>query len=440
MTSGPAGDEASTGPAGERQAGERQADERPAGERPARTDGTALRASGVDPVASGPSDVPFAGLRRNARALGGGLLLLVVIGLAVPDLAPAPAEPPAVELLRGRIVEFLPPGDEAAAPDVRILVMAGPQRGQTIDGYLQGPSGQEDLPRYGVGDEVVVNASLDPDAAFISVADLYRVPILGLLLGLFAVAVTVVGGWRGVRSLIALALSLAVIIKVVVPLILAGWNPAWIAILAAGGVTIATFLLTEGARPQTVAAALGTFGALALTAVLAVGFDALARFTMLRGSEDASYLQAVGITDIDMGGLILAAIIFGALGILDDVTVTQAAIVTELHDANPALRGLALASRAMNVGRSHIAATVNTLVLAYVGASLPLLVLFAAGRQDPLLTASMESVAVEVVRAIVGSIGIVAAVPLTTAIGVALIDRRLPFLPPDRRLARGWDD
>jgi len=394
----------------------------------------------ADPTPPDPPVVPFAGLRRNARALAGGFLLLLLIGLVVPDLAPAPTQPPAVELLRGRIVAFLPAGDDATAPDIQILVLAGPQRGQTIDGYLQGPSGQEDLPRYDVGDEVVVNVSLEPDAAFVSVADLYRVPVLGLLLGVFALAVTLVGGWRGVRSLIALALSLAVVVKIVVPLILAGWNPAGIAILAATGVTIATFLLTEGARPQTVAAAIGTFGALALTAILAVGFDALARFTTLRGSEDASYLQAIGITDIDLGGLILAAIIFGALGILDDVTVTQAAIVSELHAANPALRGLALAARAMNVGRSHIAATVNTLVLAYVGASLPLLVLFAAGRQDPLLTASMESVAVEVVRAIVGSIGIVAAVPLTTAIGVALVDRKLPFLPADRRLARGWDE
>jgi uncharacterized membrane protein len=386
-----------------------------------------------------PPYVPFAGLRRNAVALGGGLLLLVVIGYLVPDLSPPLTQPPAVELLRGRIVEFLPPVDDVAAPDVRIQILVGPQRGETIDGYLQGPSGQQDLPRYDIGDEVIVNASLEPDNVFISVADLYRVPVLGLLLGLFAVAVTVVGGWRGVRSLIALALTLAVVVKIVVPLILAGWDPALVAIVAATGVTLATFLLTEGARPQTVAAALGTFGALALTAVLAVGFDSLARFTELRGSEDASYLQAIGITEIDLGGLILAAIIFGALGILDDVTVTQAAVVAELHDANPSLRGLALARRALNVGRSHIAATVNTLVLAYVGASLPLLVLFAAGRQDPLLMASTEVVAVEVVRAIVGSIGIVAAVPLTTAIGVALVDRRLPLLPGDRGLARGWD-
>jgi uncharacterized membrane protein len=387
-----------------------------------------------------PPPVPFVGLRRNARALVGGILLLLAIGFLVPDLSPPPTAPPAVELLRGRIVAFLPPTGDVTAPDVQIQILAGPRRGETIDGYLQGPSGQQDLPRYDIGDEVIVSASLEPDSVYIAVADLYRVPVLGLLLGLFALAVTVVGGWRGVRSLIALGLTLAVVVKIVVPLILAGWEPAWIAIVAATAVTIATFLLTEGARPQTVAAALGTFGALALTAILAMGFDALARFTTLRGSEDASYLQAVGITEIDLGGLILAAIIFGALGILDDVTVTQAAIVSELHDANPSLRGLALARRAMNVGRSHIAATVNTLVLAYVGASLPLLVLFAAGRQDPLLTASTEAVAVEVVRAIVGSIGIVAAVPLTTAIGVVLIDRRLPFLPVERRLARGWDE
>jgi uncharacterized membrane protein len=387
-----------------------------------------------------PAPVPFVGLRRNARALVGGILLLLAIGFLVPDLSPPPTAPPAVELLRGRIVAFLPPSGDVTAPDVQIQILAGPRRGETIDGYLQGPSGQQDLPRYDIGDEVIVSASLEPDSVYIAVADLYRVPVLGLLLGLFALAVTVVGGWRGVRSLIALGLTLAVVVKIVVPLILAGWEPAWIAIVAATAVTIATFLLTEGARPQTVAAALGTFGALALTAILAIGFDALARFTTLRGSEDASYLQAVGITAIDLGGLILAAIIFGALGILDDVTVTQAAIVSELHDANPSLRGLALARRAMNVGRSHIAATVNTLVLAYVGASLPLLVLFAAGRQDPLLTASTEAVAVEVVRAIVGSIGIVAAVPLTTAIGVVLIDRRLPFLPAERRLARGWDE
>ncbi|MEO8571653.1 MAG: YibE/F family protein [Chloroflexota bacterium] len=388
-------------------------------------------------------EVPFRGLRRNAPALAIGLLLLLAIAFVIPDLTPASTTPPAVELLHGRIVELLPKqvGD-IPAPDVRLFVIDGPRAGETIDGFLQGPSGQQEIPRYQIGDEVVVNVSLDPGAPFVSVADLYRIPALALLLGVVAAAVTVVGGWRGVRSLIALALTLAVIVKIVVPLILAGWEPVWVAIFAATGVTIATFLLTEGLRMQTVAAAIGTFVSLGLVAVLAIAFDAIARFTALRGSEDATYLQAVGLANIDIGGLLLAAIIFGALGILDDVTVTQAATVSELHDALPGLGRLGLAGRAMNIGRSHIAATVNTLVLAYAGASLPLIVLFAAGRQDPLLTASMENVAVEVVRALVGSIGIVAAVPLTTAVAAFLVDRSVPFARRARirsRRAQGWD-
>jgi uncharacterized membrane protein len=382
------------------------------------------------------------GLRRNARALVAGLVLLFAIGFLLPDLTPPPTQPPAVELLHGRILALLPTGSDPNAPDVRLLVLDGSKKGQTIEGHLQGPSGQEALPRYAVGDEVVINDSLQADAPFISVADLYRIPALALLLGLFAVAVTLVGGWRGLRSLIALALTLAVIVKIVVPLILAGYEPVGVAIMAATAVTIVTFVLTEGLRAQTVAAAIGTFASLGLVAGLAIAFDQIARFTALRGSEDVTYLQAVGLTNIDIGGLLLAAIIFGALGILDDVTVTQAATVSELHDVMPSLGRFALARRAMNIGRSHIAATVNTLVLAYVGASLPLIVLFAAGRQDPLLTASMEVVAVEVVRAIVGSIGIVAAVPLTTAVAAALVDRKLPFMrrsTADARHARGWD-
>jgi uncharacterized membrane protein len=158
-------------------------------------------------------------------------------------------------------------------------------------------------------------------------------------------------------------------------------------------------------------------------------FDSLARFTPLRGSESAGFLVSLGGAEVDLGGLVLAAVIFGALGVLDDVTVTQASTVEELHRADPRVGIWPLAGRAMNVGRSHIAATVNTLVLAYVGASLPLIVLLAAGQQDPLLILSGEVMAVEVVRSLVGSIGIVAAVPLTTAIAVLLVGRgaRLPL-------------
>lgn len=389
-------------------------------------------------------DVPFVGLRRHARALIVGAALLLVLFVLVPDITPRPIGVPPVQLVRGRIVEVLPEADPST-PNVRIEVVegieGGPATGEIVEGFLQGPNGLETRPDFAVGDEVIVNISTDPEAGFVAVNDRYRVPTLALLLGLFAVAVTVVGGWRGVRSLIALALTLAVIVRVVVPLILAGWDPAWVAIVAASGVTVATFLLTEGARRQTAAAAVGTAISLTLVAVLATVFDSLSRFTPLRGSESAGFLLSLGSTEVDLGGLVLAAVIFGALGVLDDVTVTQAATVQELYEADTRVSRFALAGRAMNVGRSHIAATVNTLVLAYVGASLPLIVLFAAGGQDPALVVSGEVVAVEVVRALVGSIGIVAAVPITTAIAVGLIGRRIPFMGQGTGTghAPGWD-
>jgi len=384
--------------------------------------------------------VPFAGFRRNAVALAAGLAIVVALFWLVPDLAPPPSDEPLVELAHGRIVRMLPATEVTTDPDVEVVIVEGPREGEVLAAYLQGPSGQQDVPRYEVGDEVILNISAG-DETFVAVADRYRVPALALLIGVFAAAVTLVGGWRGVRSLIALALTLGVVVKVVVPLILAGWEPAWVAIVAATGVTIATLLLTEGLRRQTLAAAIGTFLSLILVAALAVVFDELARFTQLRGSEDAAFLVSIGIKEIDLGGLVLAAIMFGALGILDDVTVTQAAAVQELYEADPRTGRRKLAARAMNVGRSHIAATVNTLVLAYVGASLPLIVLFAAGGQEPVLIGSQEIVAVEVVRAIVGSIGIVAAVPLTTAIAVGLIGRRLPWVGEGTgvRHAPGWD-
>ena len=385
---------------------------------------------------------PFEGLRRNARALVVGFGLLLAIMVFVPDVTPRTPAMESLLLVHGRIIK-VEAGTDPSQPNARVVVIddvpGGPAAGDVIDGVVQGST--QAAPDYRVGDEVIVEIPNDPEIGFAAIADRYRVPTLALLLGLFAAAVVGVGGWRGVRSLIALALTIAVVVRIVIPLILAGWDPAWVAILAASGVTAVTFLITEGARATTLAAAGGTAVSLVLVATLATLFDSLSRFTPLRGSEDTAYLISLGGASIDLGGVVLAAIIFGALGVLDDVTITQAATVQELHEADPRAGRVTVAGRAMNVGRSHIAATVNTLVLAYVGASLPLLILFVAGGQDPALIASEEIVAVEIVRALTGSIGIVAAVPLTTGIAVALLGRSIRGL--DRRStvqrARGWD-
>lgn len=379
----------------------------------------------------GDADDPDTGRRgtgflRNLPALLGGLVLLAGL-ILLPDLGPAPSTTNPVDLVRGRIVELVETGGDPMIPDSRVLLLSGPRAGETVAAYLEGPSGSQDVPRYGVGDEVVVSLSLDPAdpaGAFIAVTDRWRIPPLAFMVGAFAIAVAVVGGWRGIRSLLALILTLGTVVKVVVPLILAGWDPVPVAVVVATAVTLATVLLTEGVHRASLAAVAGTFAALALVGAFAVWFAELAAFTELQGAGDIVFLQAIGLGDLDLGGIVLAAVILGALGVLDDVTITQAATVDELRRTDPWASPATLFRRAMNVGRSHIAATVNTLVLAYVGASLPLILLFAAGRQDPLLISSGEAVAVEVVRSLAGSIGIVAAVPFTTAITVAFVARR----------------
>lgn len=377
-----------------------------------------------------------AGLRDNLGALLGGAAILVVV-LLLPDLSPPPTPPPPIELAHGRIVAILTPSGDGTGPEVVVEILDGPARGETREGYLQGPSGQIEVPDYAVGDEVIVSLTAQPDGSYVAVSDRWRVPAIAGLTALFAIAVAVVGGWRGIRSLLALALTLALVIKILLPLILAGWEPVLLAVVTATAITVVTLLLTEGWRPTTLAAALGTFAALTLTAGLAVAATALAEFTSAQGSEDALFIESLLGLDLDLGGLLLAAVILGALGVLDDVTITQAATVHELHEADPRLGARALFGRSLNVGRSHIAATVNTLVLAYVGAALPLLLLLAAGRQGVLEIVSGEIVAVEIVRALVGSLGIVAAVPLTTAVAVWLVHRR------DRRSevdhAPGWE-
>jgi uncharacterized membrane protein len=360
---------------------------------------------------------------QHLRPILLGLLLLGLISL-VPDLTPPASGTPPVDVLHGRIVELLPTSDNPAAPNARVEIVEGVRAGSVLEAHLEGPSGAGDVPAYHVGDDVLVSVSDSPDApdaSFVAVSDRWRVPALAAIVGIFALAVTIVGGWRGIRSLIALVLSLAVLVRIVIPLLLAGWPPVPVAVVMAALVTAATLVLTEGIRRTTLAALAGTGLALALTAVLAVAANALAAFTQVQGQDAIVYLAAVGRADLDAGGLLLAAVIFGALGVLDDVTISQAATVHELALADPASSRGSLFRRAMNVGRSHMAATVNTLVLAYVGASLPLLILFAAGRGDPLLVASGEEVAVEIVQAVVGSIGIVAAVPLTTWMATLLV-------------------
>jgi uncharacterized membrane protein len=239
---------------------------------------------------------------------------------------------------------------------------------------------------------------------------------------LFVVVTIGISRWKGLRSLLGMAVSFFVITQFILPLILAGYNPVLVTILGSFALLSVTQYLIYGWSMKTHAAVVGILISLVLTGILASLFVGAARLTGF-GSEEVGYLQSTGLP-IDPSGLLLAGILIGALGVLDDITISQASSVFELAAANPAFGVRELYRRAMNIGQDHIASTVNTLVLAYVGASLPLLLLFAVFPQPFGQTINREFVTEEVVRTLVGSLGLIAAVPLTTVLAGVFTGRK----------------
>ncbi|MBW3576317.1 MAG: YibE/F family protein [Actinobacteria bacterium] len=302
---------------------------------------------------------------------------------------------------------------------VEVAILEGPGAGETfrID------TAEEDYPAFEHGDRVRVGVATigEADRTYY-VADFARLRPLLVLFLVFVAAAVAVGRWYGVRSLAGLALSLAIIVWFVVPGILAGSNPFAVAVVGAFAIMLVTLYLAHGFTVKTSAALIGTAAALGLTALLGVAFVAFANLTGL-ASEEAS-LARFAVEGLDLRGLVLAGLVIGALGVLDDVTVSQASTVFAVHEANPDQSFGEVFRRAMSVGRDHIASTVNTLVLAYVGASIPLIVLFSTGGLPAAEIVNAEIVAEEVVRTLVGSVGLISAVPLTTALATAVAMRR----------------
>jgi uncharacterized membrane protein len=245
-----------------------------------------------------------------------------------------------------------------------------------------------------------------------------RSPMLWLAIA-FAALVIVFGRLRGALSLLGLAASLAVVVLFVIPGILDGKSPLAVAIVGSLAVMLLTISLAHGLGPKSLAAMLGTTVSLVLVAGLALAFTEITHLTGL-ASEESALLQ-INEVDVSFEGLLLAGMVIAALGVLDDVTVSQASTVLALRRANPGFGFAELYRRAIDVGRDHVSATVNTLVLAYVGASLPVLLLFGSGELGFVDAVNVELVAQEVIATLVGSIGLIAAVPITTALAARLV-------------------
>lgn len=252
--------------------------------------------------------------------------------------------------------------------------------------------------------------------------DFERSTPLLLLLLVFVAAIVVLGRWRGAGALAGLAASLVVIVVFLLPALLEGSNAVAVALVAAGIIAFIALFLAHGFNLATAAALLASIASLAITAVLAWLFVVTSKLSGL-ADETVGYLGALG-SDINPQGLLLAGVVIGSLGVLDDVTVTQVSAVWELKHTKPDADFAELYDRAVRIGRDHISSTVNTLFLAYAGASLPLLLLFREAGQSLSSVATREIVAVEVVRALVGSIGLVASVPISTALAAAALGAR----------------
>ena len=267
---------------------------------------------------------------------------------------------------------------------------------------------------YAVGDELVLSHSMDFEGndVFYITDFVRRAPLQWLFL-IFVVSVAAVGRWRGLSALLGMGLSFLVIFKFILPQIMAGRDPVLIAILGSLLIVPLTFYLSHGLGRKTTVAVVGTLVSLVFTGLLAKYFIGAARLTGF-ASEEAGFLQVIKPGIVNIRGLVLAGIIIGVLGVLDDITVAQAAVVEQLRQSSPLLGSKELFFRAMRVGQDHIASMVNTLVLVYAGASLPLLLLFVDTRQPFSELVNYEMIAEEIIRTLVGSIGLVLAVPLTT--------------------------
>lgn len=288
------------------------------------------------------------------------------------------------------------------------------------------PATMSEIPELSPGDKIVLlDVPTSPPEWRYSFEDYQRSAPMLWLAGIFVVAVVVFGRWLGVRALLGLGLSLFVLVAFIVPALLHD-RPALLVALA--GATIVAFVAIYLAHGPTVTSSIalaGTLASLAITVLLAV---AVAAATQLSGlaSEEARVLN-VTAEALDLRGLLIAGIVIGALGVLDDVTVSQVATVAALRRANSSLTGRELYGEAIRVGRDHVAAAVNTLVLAYAGAALPLLLFFSQGGLPLERILTGELVAVEIVRMLVGSIGLILSVPITTGLAALILARTDPL-------------
>ena len=324
-------------------------------------------------------------------------------------------------------------GDGAQCVQTLVAIDSGPNKGANTLLEFSGGPGQ---PNLAVGDDIRISRQVDQSGLTIySFYDYERTwPLIGLAAA-FAIVVVAVARWRGLRALVGIVVAFGVLVVFLLPALRDGASAIPVALVASAAILYAVIYLAHGVSLRTSAALLGTLAALLLAALLSWGAIELANLTGL--SEDQNNEVAAYMGNVSITGLLLAGFIIGSLGVLNDVTVTQASTVFELAELEGSSRR-AIFVGAMRVGRDHIASTVYTLVLAYAGSALPLLLLFSVANRALGDVLTSESVAIEIARSAVGGIALALSVPLTTAIAAVLATPHAdtasgPAVPAGRR-------
>lgn len=356
---------------------------------------------------------------KKLRALLLGLCLFVLMG--TPALAYVSGDglqgfaSARVTEVHSTREEILPgTGALTTIQEISAEITDGPQTGEVVrfdNDYIELKKGQKFFIYY---------FETTNGERIYSVRDVDRRGPLILLTALFAGVVILFGGKQGVRSLLSLIGSFSVIIFVLLPLLINGYSPVLVSIIIGAVILFVAVFFTHGFNKQSLVAFLGTTIAIILTGILAY---VSIRIATLSGffSDDTAFLNISTEGMLNLRGLLLGGIIIGVLGVLDDIAVTQVAVVAELKSAGKHLGEKEVYKKAIRVGREHVSALVNTLVLAYAGVSLPLLMLFSRSESSFMEIINNEIFATEIVRAIVGSIGLIATVPITTALAVWLL-------------------
>jgi len=328
------------------------------------------------------------------------------------------AEVQAVESSEGELL-----GRKLITQKLTLKILDKDKKGEIIVVENGGGTDLQESQIYKKGDVLVVVKTKVADKEQYYIQDRYRLPgLLGMVI-FFLILTIIFAGKQGIGSMLGLIASVGVLVGYLVPSLLVGQNPVLVTFIASFTIITLTIFVSHGFRVRTFIA----FASMNITLILAYIISAI--FVYLAhmfgvGSEDTFYLASITNVDLDLRGILLAGVIVGMLGVLDDVTVAQAATIDEIKRANPSTKFKQLYQAGMSVGRDHIASLVNTLALAYVGSSLPLfLLLYINSANVPIwVTLNSEFIGQELVRTLSGSIAIILAVPITSLIAAKVFD------------------